>query len=256
MPKAKQYLFYKRRLCDTGLKVRNVIFIVYLEDLEKSGRNYYDLLEYLDSKHCKAVVSPIHDRDHFTGQDVMDWCTNHIDPETGDLSDKYLDYAPYVGKPKKKHVHVGILSKSQRNAKEWADFMAGLLEIRPSMFEKMEDFGGFTRYCAHLDSPDKAKYNAFDIVGIAGADLSCLARPDEGEKVRNLVELTDLATELHITTYHGLSDMVMHSGDLDMISCFRSNSAHFAQYFRSKSWERMYEKKRKKARGESDDVEN
>lgn len=248
-------LFYRKRLCDTKTKVRNVIFLVYVEDLEKAGKSYYDLLQFLDSKHMKAVVSPIHDRDHFTGQDVLDWCTNHIDPETGDLSERYIDKAPYVGKSKKPHVHVGLVSKSQYDADGWSDFMSEFMYVRPSMFEKMWDYEGFTRYCAHLDSPDKAKYNAFDIVGIAGVDLSCLVKQDDGEKIVNLVELGNLAKQFKITTYHGLSDFVMESGDPDMIACFRSNSAHFAQYFRSVSWSREREKKRRAARGETENVE-
>lgn len=235
----------KPRLYKTGAKVRNVIFLVYMEDLEALGLSYYNLCAYLDSMHVKAVVSPIHDRDLFTSQDVLDWCTRHEDPSTGDLMENYIDSAPFVGKPKKAHVHVGIVSKSQRSAKEWADFMAGLIEIRPSMFEKMEDFEGFVRYCAHLDSPEKTRYNAFEIVGIANPDLTCLSKTTEGDKVRSLVELRDLARDNGIRSYHRLFDFVLDSGDLDLIAAFRANSGQLSSYFRSKQYERSIKQKRK-----------
>ena len=44
------------RLYETGAKVRNVIFLIYMEDLEAAGKCYGDIIAYLDSKHCKAVV--------------------------------------------------------------------------------------------------------------------------------------------------------------------------------------------------------
>ena len=91
----------RERLANTGEAVRNVICLIYMEDLLEAGKTYGDLLNYLDSLHCKAVCSPIHDRDHFTGQDVLDWCERHIDDQTGDLDVNYVDSAPYVGKEKK-----------------------------------------------------------------------------------------------------------------------------------------------------------
>ena len=148
MTQSKGAFVRRKRLYQTGKKVRNSICLIYVEQLEKAGKTYGDLIAYLDSLHCKAVVSPIHDRDLFTSQDVFAWCERHIDPETGDVGTQYLDDAPYVGKPKKPHIHLGILSKSQRNAQEWSEYMSGIVDIAPSMWEKMEDFEGFTRYCA------------------------------------------------------------------------------------------------------------
>lgn len=241
------YVPKKQRLYQTGAKVRNVIVLIYLEDLEKAGKGYGDLIAYLDSLHCKAVVSPIHDRDHFTSKDVFDWCERHIDPETGDLDTHYLDSAPYVGKPKKPHVHVGIVSKSQRDAFGWSEYMSGLLDVRPSMWEKMEDFDGFTRYCAHLDSPDKARYSAFDIVGIAGVDLSCLLKTDKAERIQTLNELYTFIQDRNFKTFHALLNAVFMSGDMDMIESLRANSSMLYGYFSSKRWEAQDKKKKKEA---------
>lgn len=250
MSQSKGAFMRRKRLYQTGKKVRNVIGLIYVEDLHKVFKSYGDLIAYLDSMHCKAVVSPIHDRDMFTSQDVFDWCERHIDPETGDLDEHYLDSAPYVGKPKKPHVHIGILSKSQRNAQEWSEFMSGLLELRPSVWEKMEDFEGFTRYCAHLDSPEKAQYSAFDIVGIAGADLSCLMKSDELERVNNLTDMMRVIRERNFKSFHALTNFCFESGDYDMISTLRASSGLLSAYFTSMRYERMDKAMAKRAEDE------
>lgn len=227
--------FYKPqpRLSDSGAKVRNVICLIYLEDLEKVGKGYGDIIAYLDSKHVQAVVSPLHDRDHFTRHDVMSWCERHIDPETGDLDTHYLDCAPYVGKPKKKHVHIGILSKSQRNAQQWTEFLMGLVYVRPSMWEKMEDFTGFVRYLAHMDSPEKAQYSAFDIHGVGGVDMSPLAKEDQWVKDNVCAEMLDIAAKKNIRSYHRFVRWAIATGDVQYRSMALGRASLFGQYFSS-----------------------
>lgn len=238
--KANAPFFRKvKRLYETGAKVRNVIFLVYLEDLERAGKGYGDVIAYLDSKHCKAVVSPLHDKDKWTREDVWGWCERHIDPETGDVGEAYLDRAPFVGKLKKPHIHVGICSKSQRDAYGWRDFMRGLVEIRPSMFEKMEDWAGFVRYTAHLDSPDKYPYCAMDVVPIAGADVSCLLRTDEHTRVTNFSNLVKFVKARKIQNFHTLVDLVSESGDYELLDTVNHYGGMMASYFGSKRWERM-----------------
>ena len=65
-----------------------------MEDLEKAGTDYFGLLRYIASLHIEACVSPVHDRDTFTSEDVRTWCEQHIDPDTGDLDMNYVDSAP------------------------------------------------------------------------------------------------------------------------------------------------------------------
>ena len=55
--------WWRARLSTTGAKVRRVICVEYLEDLERDGHTYYDFLGWLDFLKVKAVCSPIHDRD-------------------------------------------------------------------------------------------------------------------------------------------------------------------------------------------------
>ena len=229
----EKWWLYKPRLSETGEKVRNVVCLIYLEDLEKVGKTYFDLLGYLDHIHVVAVCSPLHDRDTFSPEDVRDWCLRHIDSETGDLDTHYLDSAPYVGKAKKPHVHVGIMLPSQKNAQQFSELMAGLLPIRPSMWEKMEDKRGFIRYLAHLDSPQKAQYSAFDIHGFGGVDLSCLLKTDEHEKVKIVTELHKFGKERKVQYFHQFVDDVFASGDMDYINCILGRGSFFAGYYNS-----------------------
>lgn len=229
------------RLCDSCKKVRRVVCLIYMEDLEKVGKGYYDLLGWLDHYHIPAIVSPIHDRDHFTAIDVLDWCTRHLDPETGDLDTHYVDSAPYVGKPKKPHIHLGIMITAQQTAQEFTEMLDGCVHIRPSMWEKMVDYNGFVRYCAHLDSPDKAKYSAFDVKAIAGADLTPISKLDEGERVTTMKEIFDFIRERDIKNWHTLLEVGMDSGDIDWANILMTRGQVFVSYFSSKRWQKRDE---------------
>lgn len=240
---ATQPSIYRRpRLSQTGAGVRNAICLVYIEDLEKAGKSYGDLIAYIDNLHIKAVVSPIHDMDLFTSIDVQNWCERHLDPETGDLDLNYLDSAPYVGKPKKPHVHIGICLKGKKTAKHLSEMFSGLLPIRPSIWEPMQDFEGFTRYLAHLDSPDKAPYSALDIIGFGGADLSCLLKQDKAQRLVNMQRIYDLVTHNQITYFHNLADLAFQSDDMDLKNGVISNAGFWTHYMSSKASERASKK--------------
>lgn len=233
------------RLSTTGEAVRNAICLIYMEDLEKAGRTYGDLLAYLDSLHCKAVCGPLHDRDFFTSIDVQDWCERHIDPETGDLDHNYIDRAPYVGKEKKPHVHIGICLKGKKTAKGFSELMQGLLPIRETMWDKMIEWEGFVRYLAHLDSPDKAAYSPLDIVGFAGADLSCLIKDDREQKMSDMQLVYELIRDKHIKWFHRLADEAFQSGDLRIKSAVMGSCSFWSAYMTSAGAERRFEREKR-----------
>lgn len=246
--------WWRPRLSVTGEKVRRVIAIIYLEDLERDGHTYYDLLGYIDARKIKAVVSPIHDRDTFSQTDVLDWCARHIDPETGDLDVQYVDTAPYVGKPKKPHVHIGIMYSQQMKVDYYSELFRGFVHIRPSMWDRMEDYEAFVLYLAHLRSPEKAQYSPFNIHSFGGADLSVLSKQDTTEALSDWAELTRFAKKKKIGSFHKLVDEALESGDFGWMRCVKANSALFAQYFQSMNNER-YWRRRVKEEGESIDPE-
>ena len=174
MAGAKYMRRIRPRVCNIpGFKCYNYCVLVYMEDLETNGLTYGDLLAFLDSLHMKCACSPIHDMDTFTSEDVWKWCESHIDPETGDLDEKYVDSAPDVGKPKKPHVHIVFMNRSKKSVPEMQELFS-LIEIRPTMWDKCEDPPAMIRYFAHLDNYEKYVYSAYDIHGFGGINLDVL----------------------------------------------------------------------------------
>ena len=178
MAGAKYMRRIRPRVCNIpGFKCYNYIVLVYMEDLEANGLTYGDLLSFLDSQHMKCAVSPIHDMDRFTSEDVWKWCESHVDPETGDLDEKYVDSAPYVGKPKKPHVHILFMNRSKKSVEDMGELFS-LIEVRPTMWDKCEDPSSMIRYFAHMDQDDKYPYSPYDIHGFGGINLDVLVVHD------------------------------------------------------------------------------
>lgn len=239
------------RLSQTGAKVYNFLCLVYLEDLEAYGATYGDLLAYLDSLHVKCAVSPVHDRDFFTADDVWSWCERHVDPETGDLDMKYVDRAPYVGKHKKPHVHLLFKMTRQQSAQEMTELMSGLLEIRPSIWEKCMDPVGSLRYFAHLDSPDKASYSAYDIHGFGGIKLDALVLDDSKSKMHALTdEVAELIDKNGVRYFYQLVRLARDTGDAELLACVFGKHTLFNAIIRSKTEERRDDWNRKRAEDE------
>lgn len=227
---------YRRRISETREKVRNVLIIVWIEELEKLGLTYYDLLGYLDSLHMEFAVSPIHDKDVWDSQGVMDWCSHHIDPTTGDLSLDCIDRAPYVGMPKKKHIHLLCKGSAQHDAYWWCDLLSGLIpDIKPTRWDKCYSVTGSIRYWVHMDSPQKHRYSEWEVIGIGGIDLSCLFKQDDKKKEELANDVYDAIKFYGINYYHELLDTVQGLGDAELSSYVRGTHALWRGYLDSKS---------------------
>ena len=226
---------YRKRLSETGEKVRNVLVIVWLEELEKAGKGYYDLVAFLDSIHMPSAISPIHNKDVWDSQGVLDWCSQHLDPTTGDVSLDCLDRAPYVGMTKKPHIHVLMQAASQQDANWWSELMRGLnLDVNPCRWDKCISLEGSKRYWAHMDSPDKHRYSEWEIVSIAGCDLSCLSKRDQKETEALANDVQDAIKFYRIKYYHELLDTVYELGDAELTSYVRGTHSLWCNYLRSK----------------------
>ena len=110
------------RLLEPCEGARNMGNLVWLEDLEKRGLSYGDLLGFLEGLHWKCVCSPIHDRDVYTVDDVKGWKKRHTDKETHEITEEDLQRCPEVGAPKKKHIHVYHCFKGPRKPKDVAKY--------------------------------------------------------------------------------------------------------------------------------------
>jgi hypothetical protein len=223
---------------------------VYLEDLENNGLTYGDLLAFLDSLHMKCACSPIHDMDFFTADDVWKWCEGHIDPETGDLDERYIDSAPYVGKQKKPHVHLLFMNRSKKSVSDMQELF-GLIDVRPTMWERADDPFSLIRYFAHLDSPDKYPYSAYDIHGFGGINLDVLVMNESKAHMHELTGLImDLIDERQIRYFWQLVHYIRREyPDPEMEACVYGKHALFNSVIKSKRqifFDAIAEKERKR----------
>ncbi len=219
-----------------GDKARNVAVLCWIEDLEHIGMGYGDLLAVLDGMHIECVVSPLHDRDSYTPEDVRKWCRAHIDPDTGDVAEDAVVRIPKVGAAKKAHVHIMLRFKGARTASYCEQLMAdafghALPCFRAQKWEKVEHVESMMRYFAHLDQPDKAEYSAFDVVGLGGVDLSCLVKNDVNSKLKTLCDVQAFVQKKGIKSYAVLVRWAFNGKNLDYINCVTGRASYFAAYF-------------------------
>lgn len=222
------------RLSMTGKKVYNVVGLIFLEDIEKAGFTHGDLMAYLDNLHVRCAISPIHDRDHWTADDVWGWCEERIDPETGDLDLRYLDSAPYVGKAKKPHVHILFMFPRQTSAEEVTELLSGLLDVRVTMWEKAVDPSAALRYFAHLNSPEKAQYSPYDIIGFGGIKLDALMEVSKSETAEITRVLVDIIMRNNIFYFCDLVTAVYDMDDPQVISVMFGRNVLFNQIINSR----------------------
>lgn len=231
------------RICNIpGYKGYNYTTIIYLEDMEQMSMTYGDLLAHLDSLHIRCAVSPIHDMDRFTADDVWTWCESHLDEETGDLDQRYIDDAPYVGKKKKAHVHTLFMNRSKKSVAEMHEIL-GMDCVRLTMWERAEDPYSLVRYFAHLDSPDKYPYSAFDIHGFGGINLDALVINDTKSHMYEISScLVDLIQQEKIYYFHQFINKIrIKYPDPDFESCAFGRHALFNAIIKSRRQEHMDE---------------
>lgn len=242
-------LKHKPRIANTGEKVRNVLVILWREELERYGHTYGDLLGYLDDLQIQCAVSPWHDRDTWTSEGVLNWCTMHINPETGDLDEQYIrehDDIPAVGKNKKAHVHMLIKLKSQQTAQWFTNLFGGFIPINPVRWEKCYDVEASVCYFAHLHSPEKYPYDPSGIHAFGGLDTSCLLKKTEKHNTELLNAAHDLIDVCHIHYYYQLVQVAREQDD-ELFSFIVGKHSHFQSFLNSQRYEKQDKQKREKS---------
>lgn len=236
------------RLLKPGEGARLLGYIFWMEDLERAGKTYGDLLGYLDDLHIPCVCSPIHNRDKYTAEDVQGWNKRHIDPDTGELATEYTNQTPQVDASKKDHVHTYYKFKGQRKpvwlAELFNDFVPGL--VSPKRFVLVPDWGAIVRYCAHMDQPNKAQYDSMAIHGFANVDMSALNDTTNVDKLAVTVEIEQAIRENKITSYYQLNRWANSTGDREIMSMVKGRTSHWVPIFRDIKAEKYAKEQREK----------
>lgn len=247
-------------------KARNVTVIIWLEELEKVGSNYWGFVGFLQGLNIQAVVSPLHDSDAYTAEDVRKWVKRKesevgiekmYDAETGELLPIWSDVMPKVGDAKKAHVHVLLKFAGVRTAEYLSGLFADFgLEIGVWRWQKVEHLEAMIRYFAHMDQPDKHEYAPMDIIGFGGIDLSCVTHQDANSRIRTLMRVQKHIEDHKIRSYHVLSSWAFATRDSDVISCVCGRSSHFIGYFRSVRDDELAKKAREEAEAKKSQISN
>lgn len=119
-----------------SLRNRNYAAIVYPDSAPS------DWVQILRDKHIPAIISPCHNQD--------------IAPD---------------GSTKKAHYHVLLMYeslKSRAQAEECIKTIGGVGA------ESVNSLPAYARYLIHLDDPDKAQYDAADVIALGGADYAAV----------------------------------------------------------------------------------
>lgn len=241
-----------------GEKARIVWVIVWLEDIERlySDKDPYAvILDYMQSLHQPCAVSPVHDKDTYSVEDVRNWTRRHIDPDTGEVKEECRDTMPVVGQPKKAHVHIYLEFKNPVGPDYLSKHMKDLLPIKENRWERVIYPDSAKRYLAHMDEQESGKYRyaCTDIHSFGGVKMDCLLREDDFIKVNTLIACQSYIEDNHVRHYHVLARWAFSTGDYMIIACVTGRAAYFANFFRSMSDEKRERAERDKLARENAD---
>lgn len=161
----------------------------------RDEENISKIVEWLVSSHYKCVISPLHDKDHWTECDIRRFIANNekrygikIDPtassfgiptgktivvggkrvrETRDVR------IPEVGDHKTNHRHFMVkydYSLMATTVRE--EFRQAGMDIL--YFEPVKSEDAYMLYLIHKNNPEKAQYSLDDVISLGGYDLSAL----------------------------------------------------------------------------------
>lgn len=236
-----------------GERVRQAWCVIFLEDVIKNAKTKEDkenpyglVLKHLAGlKSVTCACSPLHDQDTYDEQDVQNWVARHINPDTGDVAEEYLELQPKVGDNKKVHVHILIVDKGPHHREWFNNLLLDIVpDLKPNRWQKVVKLDAAIRYLAHLDHKEfgKHEYSALDVHGFGGMDLSALLRQDKYAKVDTLFFVQRWIFDNEIRHYHKLVHWAWSLGDYEIINCVTGRASYFSAYFRSVSDERAEER--------------
>lgn len=156
-----------------GARTRAWTFIVYPDSAPQNWR------DAIDAEHIQWVESPLHDKD--------------VNAD---------------GTPKKPHWHILLMFESVKTYEQVKEITDKLHAPVP---QKCSGAKGLVRYMAHLDNPEKAQYDKFQIVGHGGADVAELLRPSASESLAIQGEMIDFIIKYDVVEYIDLVTYARHN---------------------------------------------
>lgn len=154
-------------------------------------------LEVLERLRVPAAVSPLHDRDRFTKLDELE------------------NPAHVEGTLKKAHYHIVLFFDSVKSTSQ----VLSLLEpLGINYVVPVESTRAYCRYLCHMDNPEKAQYDAADVVTMNGARYD-ISRPDPTADEQMVIqkELMALIEDNGLVEYYDLMRICVDTGRDDWL---------------------------------------
>lgn len=224
-------------------RARNVETLIYPEDIEVAdgetvrGR----IMSYVEGLRVPAALSPLHDHDPYTLEDVRKWVKRN-EERREDIA-WWEAHLPEVGQMKKAHYHLMMSFKGNKTREQLSGMLSDLCAVPVNRWEVIEHWDASLRYLAHLDSKDKYPYNPQEIVGFGGLDLSPLVRSDEISRLNAQEEIRQAIRKEGIRFYNQLLDWAYGTGEYDYIASVSGKTSMWCQYLNGRSAERAARKK-------------
>ena len=178
-------------------RTRNWTFVLYEDSAPDNWR------ALLDELHIEWVESPWHDKD--------------LNAD---------------GQPKKKHKHILLLFGGVKSYEQVLEVTSSLNSPIP---QRVHNAKAMVRYMAHLDNPEKAQYNPFEIVSHGGVDIAELLRPSSSERYSLIREMIEFVKGNDIDEFQDLLDYAASERYDDWFPLLCDNSAYVVgQYIKSK----------------------
>lgn len=168
-------------------RCRNWSIILYPESAPDNWR------ELIDSWAIEWICSPLHDKDLNA---------------TGEL--------------KKPHWHLLLLFGGVKSAEQVREMTDCLNCPLP---QKTHNVKALVRYMAHLDNPEKAKYQVADIEAHGGVDLNELLKPNSSERYELIKEMMLFVRDEEITEFQDIVDYALGNRYQDWFPLLCDNSA-------------------------------
>lgn len=189
----------------SGQRSRNWTCVMYPDDLPS------DWIEKVNSECLKWVCSPLHDKD--------------LNAD---------------GQLKKAHYHTLFMFDNVKSK-------ALVIELFTRLFGSVEnsicgvatpqicsDKTALTRYMAHIDNPEKVQYEASDIIGYGGADVSELLAHTRAELVADMVAIEEFIDDNNITELCDLMQLIRYDKPDWYLLIATKSTLYFTNYIRSR----------------------
>lgn len=224
-------------------------FIIYEESMPLER-----LIGFLTINHFAAVISPTHDKDTYTKEDVAQWRKSQEElhgvyiPEdaktwerpTGEQrvngSGQVVKVTetrdvPQVGALKKPHRHVYVMLDYSATLGTWLNLFAPL-DIH--YLEEIRSKRGYLRYLCHLDNPEKARYNIHDVIQLGGVDITCIYEKTQRDATNLELTILNVITANRCTSVGRLQRILLEEEkNLDAYREVKAHYGYWSMYMRN-----------------------